>query len=405
MTKDVLVSIRGLQSLAEDGEEEIEVIIPSIYSKRGDMHYIKYDESMEGTEEVTANLIKIRPGYMEVTKKGLTSTHMIFEKQKKNLTYYETPYGNLMLGISATQIELEEGDDSLSIHVEYALEIGEQHVADCVIELGVKENGAKKSTLAEGETKKYLPIAVFDSGVGGISVLREMVSILPGEDFYYFGDSVHAPYGTKTVEEIQELTLKNVETMVKKGAKAVVIACNTATSAAIVKLREIYMDIPVVGIEPALKPAVMRSEGGQVLVMATPMTVRGEKFRQLLERFDGQANITPVECPGLMEFVEEGKLEDPSLMQYLSDLLKPYLEKKTDAIVLGCTHYPFVKHMIRQITGEGPAILDGSEGTARELKRRLEEMGLLSGKEEGGNVVFEESLPEKKQLCEYLLNF
>ena len=156
--------------------------------------------------------------------------------------------------------------------------------------------------------KCNLPVAVFDSGVGGISVLREMVRLMPEEDFYFFGDSINAPYGTKTMEQVRQLTVDNVARMAERGIKGIVIACNTATSAAIGRLREIYTDIPVVGIEPALKPAAMEKEGARVLVLATPMTVQGSKFRNLVARYEEHATIIPVGCPGLMEFVEEGKL-------------------------------------------------------------------------------------------------
>ena len=252
--------------------------------------------------------------------------------------------------------------------------------------------------------KRDLPVAVFDSGVGGISVLREMVRLMPQEDYYFFGDSVHAPYGTREPEEIRRLTLENVAHMREKGMKALVVACNTATSAAITALRERYTDIPVVGIEPALKPAVMEKEHPRVLVMATPMTVHADKFRNLMARFEDQATVIPLGCPGLMEFVEEGKLEGPELEAYLEKLLAPWRNGGIDAVVLGCTHYPFLKRTIAKVLGERPHILDGSEGTARELKRRLAEMGLLTRRQEEGQVFFEESIPEKIGLCRFLLN-
>lgn len=252
--------------------------------------------------------------------------------------------------------------------------------------------------------KRNLPVAVFDSGVGGISVLREMVRLMPEEDFYYFGDSANAPYGTKTVEQIQKLTVKNLERMAGKGIKGIVVACNTATSAAIGLLRERYQEIPVVGIEPALKPAVREKKGARVLMMATPMTVQGMKFRSLVSRYEDQAVIIPVPCPGLMEFVESGKLEGEELEQYLKRLLYPYLSGGVDTVVLGCTHYPFVRETIARVLGEGPHIIDGSEGTARELRRRLEQMDLLTDRTEKGTVSFEESIPEKIELCRFLLN-
>ena len=250
--------------------------------------------------------------------------------------------------------------------------------------------------------RKDLPVGVFDSGVGGVSVLRALVRHLPGEDFYFFGDSAHAPYGTKSVEEIRELTLSNVEHMCGRGIKALVVACNTATSAAISLLREKYT-MPVIGIEPALKPASMLKEHPRVLIMATPMTVRGAKFHDLAARFSGKADILPVECPGLMEFAEAGILEGSEVEACVEKILRPYLHEPADAVVLGCTHYPFLKNAIRKVVGADTAILDGSDGTARELARRLAKEDLLSGREQGGTVTFEMTVKERESLARRLL--
>lgn len=251
--------------------------------------------------------------------------------------------------------------------------------------------------------KRELPVGVFDSGVGGISVLREMVRLMPEENFYFFGDSVHAPYGTKTLEEIQKLTLENIAYMAGKGIKAIVVACNTATSAAITLLRQVYTEIPVVGIEPALKPAVMEKKEARVLVLATPMTVQANKFQSLMHQYETEATVIPVGCPGLMEYVENGKLEGQEVESYLKELLAPYLAEELDAVVLGCTHYPFLKKAIRNVLGSDPHIIDGSAGTARELRRRLIQMDLKRDKSKEGRVIFEESIPEKTELCRYLL--
>lgn len=251
-----------------------------------------------------------------------------------------------------------------------------------------------------------LPIGFFDSGLGGLSVLREAVAIMPGEDYIYFGDSKNAPYGTKSPEEIRVLSLNNAHMLYKQGIKALVVACNTATSAAITALRETYSDIPVIGIEPALKPAVSIGPHPKVVIMATPLTVKGRKFHELLGRYEDEADVTALACPGLMEFVEEGKLDGPDVEDYLKKLLLPVKDRKIDAIVLGCTHYPFLKRAIRGIVGPGIRILDGGEGTARQLKRRLKEAGLLkpvSAEDHAGRIEYLESMPEKIPLCRTLM--
>lgn len=252
--------------------------------------------------------------------------------------------------------------------------------------------------------KSDLPIGVFDSGVGGVSVLREMVKLLPHEDFLFFGDSANAPYGTKTADEVRKLTMQHAASLYSKGIKALVVACNTATSAAIRPLREKYTDIPVIGIEPAVKPAALLCPGPVVLILATPMTVAGEKLHHLTDQFSDQASFLPVACPGMMEFVEEGKADSPEVLDYLRTLLTPYLEKHVDAIVLGCTHYPFLREQIRQVAGDDIPILDGSEGTARQLRRKLEEAGLLSDRNLPGQVHFEMSLPERVSLAKKLFS-
>lgn len=253
---------------------------------------------------------------------------------------------------------------------------------------------------------KKAPIGVFDSGVGGISVLRELIKIMPKEDYLYLGDSIHAPYGTKTLEEARALTIENVNTLLDQGAKSIVIACNTATSAAARVLRSMYPEIPLVGIEPAIKPAVLDKPGSRIIVMATPMTLGQEKFRTLLARYENQAEIVPLPCPGLMEFVERGDLQSEELRTYLKDLLHTVSEKSIDSIVLGCTHYPFIKEMILEITEHTVKIFDGGNGTAREMKRRLEEKGLLTDQTKAGNVIFCNSrdTKEERELCEYLLH-
>ena len=230
-------------------------------------------------------------------------------------------------------------------------------------------------------------IAVFDSGVGGISVLRELIKQMPEEHYLYFGDSANAPYGDRTTQQVRALTLQAVEELVKRGVKALVVACNTATSAAIHILREIYPDLIVVGIEPALKVAADRFPGGRIGVMATQVTLREEKFAHQAERFP-QMQIDLIPAPGLVELIEVGYTEGPQVETLLRQILGPYVGK-LDALVLGCTHYPFAGNAIRRILGPETVLLDGGEGTARQTQRCLETAGLRN--EGPGSVQIENS--------------
>jgi glutamate racemase len=246
--------------------------------------------------------------------------------------------------------------------------------------------------LTETETGKYKDyIGVFDSGVGGLSVLKELVKELPGENFLYFGDSAHAPYGEKPLGRIRELSVNIADRMVAAGVKTIVIACNTATSAAVKEIRARYQErMPIIGIEPALKPAARWKKHGKILVMATPATLRLEKYEDLSHRLEGEAEFLPVMCTGLAARIEKGNLDGADLYELLENLLGPY-RGQVDGIVLGCTHYPFVKRQIRTIMGEIP-MFDGGEGTAHELHRQLERHGLLGRAERKGQVVLLSSL-------------
>ena len=244
--------------------------------------------------------------------------------------------------------------------------------------------------------KKDLPIGFLDSGVGGLSVLREAIKIMPNENYIYFGDSKNAPYGVKPTKEIRDLTFNVVDFLIEKGIKGLVVACNTATSAAVSELRRVYPDIPLVGIEPAIKPAVELNRSGKILIMATPMTIKQEKFNLLLNKYKEKAEIVPIPCAGLMEFIEDGILSGEELEEYLEEKLSIYDKSEISSIVLGCTHYPFVKDVIAKIVGSNVIIMDGGEGTAREIKRRLREKNLLTDRIKKGNVDIYNSLDEKK---------
>ena len=236
------------------------------------------------------------------------------------------------------------------------------------------------------------PIGVFDSGVGGVSVLRELVRLMPQEHYLYFGDSANAPYGEKTTEQVRQLTMAAAERLIKRGVKALVVACNTATSAAIHVLREKYPDMVVIGIEPALKVAADRFPKGNIGVMATSVTLREEKFQHQTERFP-DARIYPIPAPGLVEKIEGGLLKDKQTYELLGKLLLPY-RGRLDALVLGCTHYPFAAALIEDILGPETVLLDGGAGTARQTKRCLEAAGLLN--EGRGSITIESSCSDGK---------
>lgn len=254
---------------------------------------------------------------------------------------------------------------------------------------------------------KESPIAVFDSGMGGISVLKELVKIMPNENYIYFGDSANAPYGTRTLEEVRTLTCDNARRLFEGGAKGLVVACNTATSAAVRVLREEYPYIPIVGIEPAVKPAILSKENPRVLVMATPMTIKEEKLRKLMSLYEDKGELLPLPCPGLMDFVERGDLGSLDLKKYLQELLYEYIKEPVDAAVLGCTHYPFVKKMIQEVLGSNVVIFDGGAGTAREMRRRLAESNLLTTRHEAGEVDFRNSSSDSRkiELSKFLFDY
>ena len=251
---------------------------------------------------------------------------------------------------------------------------------------------------------KHSYIAVIDSGVGGVSVLRELRRMMPGERFYYFGDSANAPYGRKTTDQVRALTLAaGKKLLMDHDCKALVVACNTATAAAITDLRERYPDRIIVGIEPALKLACDRHPGGTIGIMATDVTLREQKLAALMERVKRDCTVLRVQAPGVVELVEAGKCDTPEAVALMEKLLGPYAAK-LDALVLGCTHYPFMKKAMATVLGSGVELLDGGAGTARETRRRLLEAGLLC--EDTGDLIVENSSGDqaKIDLTHRLLN-
>ena len=254
--------------------------------------------------------------------------------------------------------------------------------------------------------KKNMPIGFFDSGVGGLSVLREAVKLMPNEHYIYFGDSKNAPYGVKKVEEVKDLTYKAVEFLIDKGAKAIVIACNTATSAAVASLRVTYPSMPIVGIEPAVKPAVEFNRKGSIIIMATPMTLKEKKFKHLISKYEDRADIVSMPCPELVEYVESGNTRGQDVKEYLEKKFKEYNKDGIAAVVLGCTHYPFVKDLIKEVVGDDIPVIDGGLGTSKELRRQLKELDLLTDSTEQGNVqIFNSSNDSNMiEISERLLN-
>ncbi len=242
------------------------------------------------------------------------------------------------------------------------------------------------------------PIGVFDSGLGGISVLAALRRALPTEHFIYYGDAANAPYGDRSEGEVQALTLAACAHLAAQDIKALVVACNTATGAAAAALREKYA-FPVIGMEPALKPAA-QVPGSRVLVMATRRTLAQKKFLRLLRQWENDVKVIPLPCPGLVELIEEGGPKDSRILPHLQTLLAPYAGR-VDALVLGCTHYPFVLPQIRQVLGDVP-VFDGRAGTARQLKRRLEEEHLLR-MYGTGSVTLESSAVQALPLAKTLL--
>jgi glutamate racemase len=251
---------------------------------------------------------------------------------------------------------------------------------------------------------KHSYIAVFDSGVGGVSVLRELRALCPGERYYYFGDSANAPYGRKTTDEVRELTLAAAKKLlVDQDCKALVVACNTATAAAITDLRAAYPDRIIVGIEPALKLACDRHPGGTIGIMATDVTLREKKLAALMERVKRDCTVIRLPSPGVVELVEAGKCDTDEAVALMEQILGPHVGR-LKALVLGCTHYPFMKKAMARVVGNDVELLDGGEGTARETKRRLLEAGLL--REGEGDLIVENSSadPAKISLTYQLLD-
>ena len=231
------------------------------------------------------------------------------------------------------------------------------------------------------------PIGVFDSGVGGISVLKHIHVLLPHESLLYLADSLYAPYGNKTAEEITARCMILADFLIAQNVKALVVACNTATAAAIDELREAF-DIPIIGMEPAVKPAAEASKNGVIGVLATVGTLKSAQFAALLESYGRNVKVVTQACVGLVECIERGELDTTETKALIRLYATPLLAEGADTIVLGCTHYPFVKHVIQEIVGDKITLIDTGAAVAKQLKRQLEEKGLLSTSQEKAEVKF-----------------
>ena len=248
-----------------------------------------------------------------------------------------------------------------------------------------------------------LPIGIFDSGIGGLTVLRHIQDLLPSEPVIYIADREHIPYGNKSDDFIQSRSIFITEFLLAQPVKAIVVACNTATAAAVHTLRDRY-DLPIIGMEPGVKPAIARSRNGIIGILATERTLRSGKFKILLERHANGSDVYIKPCHGWVEHIEAGDRNDTLTKAMIEETVAPLLEKGVDTLVLGCTHYPFLIEPIRQVVGRDISIIDTGLAVASHLQRRLAENDLLCDSGGKGNVSFRcsGSLLEMRDLLDRL---
>jgi glutamate racemase len=237
-------------------------------------------------------------------------------------------------------------------------------------------------------TANLNPIGVFDSGVGGLSILRAMREQMPEENIIYFGDQGHVPYGARPMKQIQDFSEGITNFLLDQGSKLIVVACNTASAAALTYLREKFPAVSFVGMEPAVKPAAETTKTGKVGVLATPATFQGALYASVVERFAAGVELFQNTCPGLVSQIEKGELDSPETRAILEDALHPMLEKNIDTVVLGCTHYPFVIPLIKQIVGDNVRVIDPAPSVTRQAKRLLEVGEMRNSSEINGNVQY-----------------
>jgi glutamate racemase len=230
------------------------------------------------------------------------------------------------------------------------------------------------------------PIGIFDSGVGGLSVLKAIRELLPNEDLLFIADQGHVPYGPRPMDEVRQFSEEIARYLIDQGAKLIVVACNTASAAALVHLRQTFPTIPIVGMEPAVKPAAEITETGVVGVLATPATFQGELYASVVERFATDVLLLQNTCAGLVVEIEAGNMEGEETAIILEGALKPMMAAKIDTIVLGCTHYPFVIPQIKQIVGDSVRVIDPAPAIARQVNRLLDQFDLHTPEERRGEV-------------------
>ena len=232
------------------------------------------------------------------------------------------------------------------------------------------------------------PIGLFDSGVGGLSVLRAMRQQLPHEPVIFLADQAHVPYGPRSLLEVRAFSEEITRYLLAQGAKLIVVACNTASAAALHELRRVFPEAPFVGMEPAVKPAAEHTRSGVVGVLATPATFQGALYASVVERFAQGVTLLTSTCPGLVAQIEAGRLDGPETRCILEDALHPMLERGIDTVVLGCTHYPFVIPLIQEIVGPSVRVIDPALAVARQVGRLLDARGLSHPEPEIGPIRF-----------------
>jgi len=232
------------------------------------------------------------------------------------------------------------------------------------------------------------PIGIYDSGVGGLTVLRAVRVLLPGEDLIYLADQAKVPYGSRPLVEVRQLAEGAARFLMEQGAKLIVIACNTASAAGLRHLRELFPEYPSVGMEPAVKPAAEQTLSGKVGVLATPSTFQGEMYASVVERFAQDVQLFEATCPGLVRQIEKGYLSTTKTRRILEDAILPMMEQGVDTLVMGCTHFPFVIPLIKQISGKGMRVIDPAPAVARQVQHVLEQRQLLNPRQRTGTISY-----------------